>query len=65
MDRPSLEMPILFAAPAGTSSDGTVPAYFTLPHELSPLLALQNKRVIYDLLFRTSAETLLEIARDP
>jgi len=28
-------------------------------------LVLQNKRVIYDLLFRTSAETLLEVARDP
>ena len=28
-------------------------------------LALQNKKVIYDLLFRTSAETLLEVARDP
>jgi hypothetical protein len=37
---------------------------FTLPHELVPL-ALQNKKVIYDLLFRTSAEALLEIARDP
>jgi hypothetical protein len=36
----------------------------TLPHELAPL-ALQNKRVVYDLLFRLSAETLLEIARDP
>ena len=37
---------------------------FTLPRELSPL-ALQNKRVIYDLLFQTSAATLLEFARDP
>jgi hypothetical protein len=37
---------------------------FTLPHELAPL-ALQNKRVIYNLLFRASATTLLEIARDP
>ena len=37
---------------------------FTLPHELAPL-ALQNKRLIYDLLSRTSAQTLLEIARDP
>jgi hypothetical protein len=37
---------------------------FTLPHELAPL-ALQNKKIVYDLLFRTSAETLLEIARDP
>ena len=37
---------------------------FTLPRELAPL-ALQNKKLIYDLLFRTSAETLLEIAGDP
>jgi hypothetical protein len=37
---------------------------FTLPHELS-WLALQNKKVVYDLLFRTSATTLLEIAADP
>jgi hypothetical protein len=28
-------------------------------------LVLQNKKVIYDLLFRTSAESLLEVARDP
>src|SRR5438034_446566 len=37
---------------------------FTLPRELAPL-ALQNKKVIYDLLFRTSAETLLEVSRNP
>jgi predicted Zn-ribbon and HTH transcriptional regulator len=37
---------------------------FTIPHELS-WLALQNKKVVYDLLFRTSAATLLEIAADP
>jgi predicted Zn-ribbon and HTH transcriptional regulator len=37
---------------------------FTLPRQLAPL-ALQNKKVVYDLLFRTSAETLLEVARDP
>ncbi len=36
---------------------------FTLPHELSAL-ALQNKRVLYELLFRISAETLLEVAAD-
>src|SRR5208337_3950691 len=36
---------------------------FTLPHLLAPL-ALQNKKIIYALLFRASAETLLEIARD-
>jgi len=37
---------------------------FTLPHRLVPLV-LQNKKVLYDLLFRTSAETLLEVARNP
>ena len=37
---------------------------FTLPHHLAPLV-LQNKKVLYDLLFRTTAETLLEVARDP
>ncbi len=37
---------------------------FTLPHELSALM-LQNERLLYDLLFRTSAATLLEVARDP
>jgi hypothetical protein len=37
---------------------------FTLPHRLAPLV-LQNKKVLYALLFRTSAETLLEVARDP
>ena len=37
---------------------------FTLPHELAPL-ALANKKLIYTLLFRLSAETLMEFARDP
>ena len=37
---------------------------FTLPREVASL-ALQNKQVIYNLLFHASAETLLEIARDP
>jgi hypothetical protein len=37
---------------------------FTLPGRLAPLV-LQNKKVIYDLLFRASAETLLEVARNP
>jgi hypothetical protein len=36
---------------------------FTLPHELSSL-ALQNKRLVYDLLFRTSAAAMIEVARD-
>jgi Putative transposase/Transposase zinc-binding domain len=37
---------------------------FTLPQRLASL-ALQNKKVIYDLLFCASAETLLEVARNP
>ncbi len=37
---------------------------FTLPHQLAPLV-LQNTKVIYGLLLRASAETLLEVARDP
>jgi len=37
---------------------------FTLPHRLAPLV-LQNKKVLYALLLRTSAQTLLEVARDP
>jgi hypothetical protein len=37
---------------------------FTLPSQLASL-ALQNKKVIYGLLLRASAETLLEVARDP
>src|ERR1700726_4383170 len=37
---------------------------FTLPRHLAPVV-LQNKKVLYDLLFRTSAETLLEVARNP
>jgi len=37
---------------------------FTLPPQLASL-ALQNKKLIYSLLLRTSAETLLEVARNP
>jgi Putative transposase/Transposase zinc-binding domain len=37
---------------------------FTLPRELAPL-ALQNPRVIYGILFRAVAESLLEMAADP
>ena len=36
---------------------------FTLPGRLAPLV-LQNKKVFYALLFRTSAETLVEVARN-
>jgi hypothetical protein len=37
---------------------------FTLPHQLAPL-ALQNKALMYGLLLRCSAETLIEVAADP
>jgi hypothetical protein len=37
---------------------------FTLPDELGPL-ALQNKEVLYGILFRAASETLLQIANDP
>ena len=37
---------------------------FTLPEELAHL-ALQNKRVIYNLLFQSAAQTLLTLAADP
>jgi Putative transposase/Transposase zinc-binding domain len=37
---------------------------FTLPRELAPL-ALQNPRVVYGILFRAVAESLLEMAADP
>jgi len=37
---------------------------FTVPHELN-VLALDNQRAFYDLLFNASAQTLLEVANDP
>jgi hypothetical protein len=37
---------------------------FTVPHELN-VLALDNTRLFYDLLFAASAQTLLEVAADP
>ena len=56
------------AVPVGGKRDGTEVRYlhvvFTVPRILSQL-ALQNKRVLYSLLLRTSAATLLEVARDP
>jgi hypothetical protein len=39
-------------------------AVFTLPDELASV-ALQNKEVVYNLLFRSASETLLTLARDP
>jgi hypothetical protein len=37
---------------------------FTIPAKLNPL-ALRNKRVLYDILFQSVSETLIELARDP
>jgi hypothetical protein len=37
---------------------------FTVPHELN-VLAMDNPRLFYDLLFTASAQTLLEVAADP
>jgi hypothetical protein len=39
-------------------------AVFTVPQQLSELM-LQNKRVLYELLFRSVAATLLEVAANP
>ncbi len=37
---------------------------FTLPSELNPLVS-RNQQVLYDLLFHSASETLLELAKDP
>src|SRR5512136_2032036 len=37
---------------------------FTLPSELNPLVSM-NRKVMYDLLFRSVSETLMELANDP
>src|SRR4030066_2580361 len=37
---------------------------FTLPSELNPLVSM-NRKVLYDLLFRSVSETLTELANDP
>jgi hypothetical protein len=43
---------------------GYVHIVFTIPEPLARL-ALVNKRVVYDLLFRAAAETLLQVAKNP
>ena len=43
---------------------GYVHIVFTIPEPLARL-ALVNKRVVYDLLFRAAAETLLQVAANP
>ena len=37
---------------------------FTVPQELAPL-ALQNRRIVYGMLFRAVSQTLLTLSRDP
>ena len=37
---------------------------FTLPDDLAPI-CLQNPRIVYNLLFRAAAQTLLQVAADP
>ena len=49
--------------PRRTAAVPYVHVVFTLPHQLAPLA--RTTEVIYDLLFRASAQTLLEIAADP
>jgi len=39
-------------------------AVFTIPDSLNPIV-LQNQRVLYNILFRSGTETLLELGRDP
>lgn len=36
---------------------------FTIPHQLNPL-CLQNKKILYDILFKAASQTLLELAKD-
>jgi hypothetical protein len=38
---------------------------FTIPDQLLAPVALQNKRTLYQILFRATSQTLLTIARDP
>jgi hypothetical protein len=37
---------------------------FTIPSELNPLVSM-NRKVMYDLLFRSVSETIIELANDP
>jgi hypothetical protein len=50
----------LAARPADLLPLGYFHVVFTLPAEIAPI-ASQNKAVVYELLFRTAAETLLTI----
>jgi hypothetical protein len=41
-----------------------LPCRFTLPTKVADI-ALQNKAIVYDLLFRAASETMMTIAADP
>jgi hypothetical protein len=51
-------------APGGASAGSLYHVVFTLPVAIGAI-AFQNKAVVYDLLFKTAAETLTAIAADP
>jgi len=55
---------VIETQPTGGNDAVDMRVVFTLPAPLARV-ALQNKKLIYGLLLRTSAETLLEVARDP
>jgi hypothetical protein len=68
-----ISMPVLNAvtrpSPITLAGTGTVRSakrrrVNIVPHELN-VLALDNPRMFYDLLFTASAQTLLKVARDP
>ena len=37
---------------------------FTLPHQLN-VFCMQNKKLMYDILFKAASETVLELVADP
>ena len=60
---PAAYVPTLLIA-AAVAANYDFHIVFALPHELLALV-LQNKRLLYDLLFRASAAALPEVTRDP
>ena len=55
---------LAWAARARSASRALFHVVFTLPHALNPLCQ-RHPRLLYDLLFRATAETMLEVAADP
>lgn len=52
------------SAPGGTAAGPLFHVVFTLPERPAPLV-LQNARLLYNLLFQATSQTLLRIAADP